>query len=192
MGAPEEKGLITFPDAASAVAWAEEVLDKQGAKSQLGALLKVKGYGEMTADEACDFAHTIVMIVARNKPDIETHAFCYHNGRYNHHRESQIIEELVRRMQNMIADLKAQPRKPETLQMLSLAVIRSGRELYLFGRYHPKARIERMAGIPKGELRQRDSAWFALHAMAKKAVQDWVDQADRALNQALKDRGFVA
>lgn len=190
MGAEEK--LITFPDAASAVAWAEEVLDKQGAKSQLGALLKVKGYGEMTADEACDFAHTIVMIVARHMPKIEEHAFCYYNGRYNHHRESRLIEELVWRMQNMIQDMKAEPKKPETLQMLSLAVMRAGRELYLFGRYHPKARIERMAEIPKGELRKKDSIWFALHAMAKKAVNDWADQADRALNETLRERGFVA
>lgn len=181
----------TFRDAAAAAAWAEEVLAKQGLGSQLGRLNRKFGYGEMTADEACDFAHTIVMIVSGYPLKIQATAFSYVYGREDHHRESALVEDLTRRMIDYLLAQDVELKPTDKLRDLSIATLRSQREMYLFGRHHPMARIARFMRMSPNTFKDKKSVWPELYGMTRTSVRHWVDSATKGLDCLLRERGFV-
>lgn len=182
---------LSFANAADAVSWAEEVLDKQGAGSQLGRLLKKAGYGEMTSDEARDHAHTIVMILAGYPHKMQAASFSYVYGRHDHYRESTLTEELTRRMADLLLAKEAE--KPvDKLRDLAIATLRSQREMYLFNRHHPMARIARFVQVPSSTFRDTRSHWPELYGETRTTVRRWVDDARKGLDELFRERGFVA
>lgn len=186
----EEDKKPTFKDAAAAVAWAEEVLDKQGARSQLGKLLK-RFLGEFTADEARDYAHTIVMIVSGYPHKLHAEAFSYVYGRYSSHRERILTEELAVRMVARSTAGGHKPKPRDKLRDLAVATLRSQREAYLFNRRHAMAVIARFMRLSPNTFKDKSSTWPELYGETRSTVRRWVDEADKGLNESLRERGFV-
>lgn len=198
----EQDNKPTFKDAAAAVAWAEEVLDKQGARSQLRKLLK-RIDGEYTADEARDYAHTIVMIVSRYPHKLHAEAFSYVYGRHSAHRERILTEELAVRMAAHIAAGGHKPKPVIKLRTLAAVVLDAQRDVYLNCRHHPLGRIASIVdkrlreesggrvGFSASLLRGKATVWPELYGETRSTVRHWVDEAGNGLNDLLRERGFV-
>jgi len=68
--AVEEKPIIKFDNAQSAIGWAEEVLLRSGVKSQIGTIMKSNrqgGSSGISLEDVKDLAHTI-SVIANNCP----------------------------------------------------------------------------------------------------------------------------
>jgi len=185
-----EDQKLTFKNTAAAVAWAEEVLDKQGARSQLGRLMKF-GFGELTADEARDLAHTIVMIVSGYSPRIQAEAFGYVYGRDDDHRERILTEDLAARMATRADELNVRRPNKEILRRLAIATLRSQREMYLFNRHNTMTRIARFIGMAPDTFRDKRLVWVDLYGLSRTTTRYWVDSATKGLDELLRERGFV-
>jgi len=179
---------VKFKDAASAVAWAEEMLDRSGGvQSQIGNMTRVPGAGDFTMPELYDQALSISMAAQKVKHPVGVF-FAQMFGRDDAMRRMEICGAMVAWMRStyVVADGK------HHLQFVNLmdTLLRGYRSYILLGKRQRLSDVACSIGVTRENL--KDDGWLDIIKAARDKFDAWLDIGERELCDILNERGFIA
>jgi len=181
---------IKFPDAASAVAWAEEMLDRAGGtQSQIGKLTRVPGGSEFTMAELQDQALTIVLAAQGMEPAMIGRFFLQIFGRDDALRRMEICGYLVAQLRELLPQL-VEGRHHLQLVNLADAMLRGYRSYVLLNRRQRMSDVARSIGVSRQTLYK--DGWADLIKALREKLAIWQELGERSVCDILNEKGYIA
>lgn len=178
------KEVVRFGSVSDAVAWAEEILSKDGVPSHLR--ISKAGTGEFTFEELKDFAHTISAVVARVQP---LRAQYIYRHIYGYSSSEQVLHVMIMAQDYMHRSRHWNKDKAvEQAVRLSAAVVDAVRSELLFNKRHPYAKVAKALNIKPQSFHE---SWKDLFLSAKVEAFAWVHQAETQIQAELEEKGMM-
>lgn len=182
----DEGPPIRFSSPSSALAWADEVLTKDGVRDHIGKLQKVAG--DIPMQELQDWALTISGTLAAIRPWHygSLYRFVYGDSMATH--PDEIARELVPEIGKRCA--QASRRKTHRqLQNFAVAMMGAAREDLGRGRRMPVAQLAYMLGLKRQTL--QNPTWVTLRKETQALLYEVLDWADKCMAERLADKGVL-
>lgn len=182
-----EYSPVTFPDAASAVAFAEEILSRAAPESQFAKLLRKSGGGDLSWEELRDIAHTISMTLARIQPGYMARVYRAVHGDLYGVRPEELVELIEACMRQQIPE--AAQRSPLHCRVLAFSIIRR-LKAQNDGKRYSNMRVAKDLGISRKTFDGK--AWQALARGTEEMLKLWLARVDSNLSSTLYYKGIIA
>ncbi len=182
----DEGPPVRFSAPSAALAWADEVLTKDGVRDHIGKLQKVAG--DIPMQELQDWALTISGTLAAIRPWHygALYRFVYGDSQATH--PDEIARELVPELQKRCPQVSR--RKTHTqMQNFAVAMMGAAREDLGRGRRMPVAQLAYLLGLKRQTLNNR--TWLELRKETQTHLYEVLDWVDRCLLDRLRDKGVL-